>query len=210
MESISCHITPLVINSLGGMHARTRACAHTHTLMICTGSILRNQAHPDLRPACAWFKNLKWYNLLKCNRQWNCINISIFNVTNPLKVSVCDKEVQTWTIAPTEYDSNWVLLGETSKIIKMSEQRVTKLMVTSGYLIVQLHGSPQEIVTMAATDENNGIQQKISYTIIVLYQMMKKLFCIYPMGVLILTWQQRLIMSIFISRYCNFVLYYKL
>ena len=85
-------------------------------------------------------------------------NIGIFNATNPLKVPVCDKEnFQTWTIAPTEYDSSWVLLGETSKFIKMSEQRVSKLMVTSGYLIVQLHGSPQEVVTMAAIDTNNDI-----------------------------------------------------
>ena len=85
-------------------------------------------------------------------------NIGIFNATNPLKVPVCDKEnFQTWTIALTEYDSGWILLGETSKFIKMSEQRISKLMITSGYLIVQLHGSPQEIVTMAAIDTNNDI-----------------------------------------------------
>ena len=44
-------------------------------------------------------------------------NIGIFNATSPLKVPVCDKEsFQTWTIAPTEYDSSWVLLGETSNM----------------------------------------------------------------------------------------------
>ena len=36
MRSISCHIMPLVINSLGG--------GDTHILTIRTGSILRNQA----------------------------------------------------------------------------------------------------------------------------------------------------------------------
>lgn len=84
--------------------------------------------------------------------------ISPFNVSNPLKVPVCDKkDFQTWTVAPIAHESNWVLLGETSKIVKMSEQRVSKHMITSGSLIVQLHGSPQEVVTMAAIDTANGI-----------------------------------------------------
>ena len=60
-------------------------------------------------------------------------------------------------IAPTEYDSSWVLLGEASKFIKMSEQHVSDVMVTSGYLIVQLHGSPQQVITIAAIDTNNNI-----------------------------------------------------
>ena len=53
MESISCHITPLVINSLGGGH--THAHTQTHILTIRTGSILGNQVR-------AWFKN---YTILK-------------------------------------------------------------------------------------------------------------------------------------------------
>ena len=44
MGSISRHITPLVINSLGGGHTQT----HTHT-DVRTETILKNQA-------CAWFK----------------------------------------------------------------------------------------------------------------------------------------------------------
>ena len=51
MESISCHITPLVINSLGGGHR------HTHK-DIRTETILRNQASVALWPAHAWFKNI--------------------------------------------------------------------------------------------------------------------------------------------------------
>ena len=39
----------------------------------------------------------------------------------------------------------------------MSEQRVSDLTVTGGYPIVQLHGSPQEVITMAAIDTNNDI-----------------------------------------------------
>ena len=31
MESISCHITPLVINSLGGGHTHTHTHTHAHT-----------------------------------------------------------------------------------------------------------------------------------------------------------------------------------
>ena len=44
MGSISCHITPLVITSLGG--------GHTHTL---------HGQDKFLWPACAWFKNLYCY-----------------------------------------------------------------------------------------------------------------------------------------------------
>ena len=84
--------------------------------------------------------------------------IAPFNATNPLKVPVCGKkDFQTWTVAPIAYQSNWVLLGETSKIVKMSEQRIGKHMITSGSLIVQLRGSPQEVVTMAAIDTSNDI-----------------------------------------------------
>ena len=58
MESISCHITPLVINSLG---ADTHTHTHTHTNThkdIHTETILRNQASVGLRPVHAWFKNI--------------------------------------------------------------------------------------------------------------------------------------------------------
>ena len=57
MGSVSRHITPLVINSLGGGHTRK----HTHILTIRTGSTLRNQARPGLWPARAWFKNRASY-----------------------------------------------------------------------------------------------------------------------------------------------------
>ena len=72
------------------------------------------------------------------------IRINYFDISNPLTVPVCGrKDFQTWTIAPVITESSWVLLMETSKFIKMSEQRVSDVMVTNGYLIVQLHRSPQ-------------------------------------------------------------------
>ena len=84
--------------------------------------------------------------------------INHLDVSSPLNVPVCNKkDFQTWTVAPVTSESSWVLLGETSKFIKMSEQRVSDIMVTSGYFIVQLHGSPQEVVTMAAIDTRNDI-----------------------------------------------------
>ena len=49
MGSISRHITPLVINSLGGGHTHTRKHTHMH-IDSRTKAILRNQAR-------AWFKN---------------------------------------------------------------------------------------------------------------------------------------------------------
>ena len=59
MESILCHIMPLVINSLGGGHTHTHTHTHTqtHIQTIRTGPILGNQARAGLRPARAWFKN---------------------------------------------------------------------------------------------------------------------------------------------------------
>ena len=63
MGSISRHIMPLVINSLGGRHTHTHTHTHihihkhTHILMIRTGSILRNQVRTGLWPARTWFKN---------------------------------------------------------------------------------------------------------------------------------------------------------
>ena len=50
MGSISHHITPLVINSLGGGHTNTHTQIRTHT-DVRTETILRNQA-------CAWFNNV--------------------------------------------------------------------------------------------------------------------------------------------------------
>lgn len=60
-------------------------------------------------------------------------------------------------VAPVVEQSSWVLLGETSKIVKMSEQRVSKYTISDNYPIIQLHGSPQEVVTMAAIDTLNDI-----------------------------------------------------
>ena len=55
MVCISCHIMPLVINSLGGRH--TYAYRHSRTK-----EIIRNQAHVNLWPARVWFK----YNCKLC------------------------------------------------------------------------------------------------------------------------------------------------
>ena len=52
MESISRHITPLVINNLRGKHTHT--CTHRHSQ---TKAIVGNQASTGLGPAHAWFKN---------------------------------------------------------------------------------------------------------------------------------------------------------
>ena len=83
--------------------------------------------------------------------------ISHFDDTNPLKVPVCDKkDFKTWTVAPVMTDkSSWVLLGETSKLIKMSEQRIGDITFSNKVIIVHLFGAPQEVVTMAAIDTQN-------------------------------------------------------
>ena len=61
MGSISHHITPLVINSLGAdTYTNTHTQTHTHTQAYRrsrTEAILRNQAHASHRPVRAWFNN---------------------------------------------------------------------------------------------------------------------------------------------------------
>ena len=74
MGSISCHITPLVINSLGGGHTHT----NTHT-DVRTETILRNQASAGLWPVRFWFKNtlhgnhLGWERLVSLANTYNSI-----------------------------------------------------------------------------------------------------------------------------------------
>ena len=83
-ESISHHITPLVIIALGAdiqTHRHTRK--HTNTQ---TKAISRNQARAGLSPACAWFKIWKTplmshYNDL-VNKVWNSINFTKLVKTN--------------------------------------------------------------------------------------------------------------------------------
>ena len=53
MGSISHHITPLVINSLGIGHTHT----YTH-IHLRTEAILRNQARASLWLVLTWFKNI--------------------------------------------------------------------------------------------------------------------------------------------------------
>ena len=59
MGFISCHITPLVINNLGGghthMHTHTHACTHTYTFTYTYRHPHKNNVkRPDRH---AWFKN---------------------------------------------------------------------------------------------------------------------------------------------------------
>lgn len=83
--------------------------------------------------------------------------INHFDDTNPLKVPVCDKkDFKTWTVAPVMTGkSSWVLLGETSKLMKMSEQRIGDITFSDKVNIVRLFGAPQEVVTIAAIDTQN-------------------------------------------------------
>ena len=60
---------PLVINSLGGGHTHT----HKHILIICTGSILRNQAR-------AWFKKLFCYTLSN--------DITVTDITKVMHIAI--------------------------------------------------------------------------------------------------------------------------
>jgi len=61
--SISHHIMPLVINSLGGGHKHTHK--HTRILTSRIKAISRNKSHAGQRPAHTWFKKIK---LSPCDR----------------------------------------------------------------------------------------------------------------------------------------------
>jgi len=62
-SSISHHITPLVINSLGDGHTHT----HTRIFTSWTKAISRNQSRTGQRPVCAWFKN--WVEIDHCYKK---------------------------------------------------------------------------------------------------------------------------------------------
>ena len=79
MKFISCHIMSLVINSLGQTHTHT----WTRILMICTGSLLRNQVHASCsRPEHPWFK--KQYKLY-C--QWKKVHWLMYLLIHFCQVS---------------------------------------------------------------------------------------------------------------------------
>ena len=57
--SISCHIIPLVIHSVGGGHTHTHTIKHTY---IQTFADRSNSKKPGVwRPSCTWFKNVPKY-----------------------------------------------------------------------------------------------------------------------------------------------------
>ena len=83
MGSVSCHITPLVINGPGGGHTHMQ----THIMVIHTGSILRNQACASCRPTRAWFKNravLSFQNIVYV-AMWSLVMYSKYLAQNLLK-----------------------------------------------------------------------------------------------------------------------------
>jgi len=84
--------------------------------------------------------------------------ISHFDVNSSLQVPVCGKKnFQTWTVAPIPGKGSWAVLGETSKFIKMSEQRVLDLVAIGGIVWIRLHGAPQEVVTIAVINTTKEI-----------------------------------------------------
>ena len=86
--------------------------------------------------------------------------ISRFDVNNTLQVPVCSrKNFQTWTVAPIPGKNSWAVLGETSKFIKMSEQRVLDLAI-GGIIMIRLRGAPQEVLTIAVIDTAKEITVK--------------------------------------------------
>jgi len=55
--------------------------------------------------------------------------------------------------------NSWVILGETSKFIRVSEQRMGDIVYSKeGSVIMQLQGAPQEVVTIAVIDSSGAIK----------------------------------------------------
>ena len=90
MGSISHHIMPLVINSLGGGHVHAHTHAYRHSQ---TEAILRNQANTGHRPACTWFKMQA-----KDQVYWPGISSQIEDVVS--NCSVCNPYRQSNTKEP--------------------------------------------------------------------------------------------------------------
>ena len=62
------------------------------------------------------------------------------------------RNFQYWLIAPVLPKVQKALLGDLSKVVSMSEQRVLTIMDIGAKYVVQLRGAPGEIVTMMAID----------------------------------------------------------
>ena len=117
MRSISRHITPLVISSLGRGHTNTQ----TRIPTICTGSILRNQARAGLRPARAWFKKKievskgRWSFISQhLKKQWDKITDKLSNSQY--------KNVMAQFPSYTDDNPVILLLGEQLLILALYEE----------------------------------------------------------------------------------------
>ena len=62
-QSYTVHITPLVIDGLGGGHTHTHTRIHPH---------LKNQARAGLRLARAWFKKWSGHTIIAMHL-WFCL-----------------------------------------------------------------------------------------------------------------------------------------
>jgi len=76
--SISHHITPLVINSLGGGHTHI----HTHASILTsrTKAISRNQLHTGLQPAHTWFNICQVGLRLLCSKIHLLFFLALFKI----------------------------------------------------------------------------------------------------------------------------------
>ena len=85
MGSISCHITPLVINSLGA-NTQTHKHAYTHIQTSAQKHILRKQASARHRPAHTWFKTYL-HNYVLINSAFCLTRVLLYYVCSMILVS---------------------------------------------------------------------------------------------------------------------------
>ena len=96
--------------------------------------------------------------------------VTIDGKTDPsmvmLSLSKCGTaDFQYWLIAPVLPKVQMALLGDLSKVVSVSEQRVVTVIEFGGTYVVKLRGAPGEMVTMTAMDYSTEKTATFSATI---------------------------------------------
>ena len=95
----------------------------------------------------------------------NVTNVTNFGSDSALYISNCDKsDFQYWVIPPF-LPFGYTLLGELNKIIPVSEQRFSDIIVSDNTVMVKVNGVPTEKVPITVYDNNAKKTQVIECTI---------------------------------------------
>jgi hypothetical protein len=121
----------------------------------------------------------KYFDYFKFLNTPTAANVATFNNSNPIKIPaasvVHDYELGAaagpvgfnyYVVAPV-LQSGWVLLGETSKFITVSKQRITAITSNPTELLLTIVGTPKETITLSLINTQSVQQAVQQFTITV-------------------------------------------